>query len=110
MIRNYFLTAWRNLKKNKLSATVNILGLTVAFSCCILLFLTVYREFSYDDFQQNKDRLYKVYGVSYAPDEDKKGDAMSYPMGPAIKTEVPGVAKVSSIMNGGAGIRSITTF
>ncbi len=105
MIRNYFLTAWRNLKKNKLNATVNILGLTVAFSCCMLLFLTVYREFSYDDFQQNRNKLYKVYGVSYAPDGDKKGDAMSYPMGPAIKTEVPGVAKVSSIMNGGSGIR-----
>ncbi|HTI94168.1 MAG TPA: hypothetical protein VL727_26420, partial [Puia sp.] len=63
MIRNYFLTAWRNLKKNKLNATVNILGLTVAFACCILLFLTVYLEFSYDDFQQNKDHLYKVYGI-----------------------------------------------
>lgn len=105
MIRNYFLTAWRNLKKNKLNATVNILGLTVAFTCCILLFLTVYREFSYDDFQQNKDRLYKVYGVTYDPSGDQKGDDMSYPMGPAIKTEVPGVAKVSSIMNGGSGIR-----
>lgn len=105
MIRNYFLTAWRNLKKNKLNAIVNILGLTVAFSCCILLFLTVYREFSYDDFQQNKAHLYKVYGVTYDPGGDQKGDDMSYPMGPAIKAEVPGVAKVSSIMNGGAGIR-----
>lgn len=105
MIRNYFLTAWRNLKKNKLNASVNILGLTVAFSCCFLLFLTVYREFSYDDFQQNKDKLYKVYGVNYAPDGDEKGGDMSYPMGPAIKTEVPGVVKVSSIMNGGSGIR-----
>ncbi|HEY4290595.1 MAG TPA: FtsX-like permease family protein [Puia sp.] len=105
MIRNYFLTAWRNLKKNKLNATVNILGLTVAFTCCILLFLTVYREFSYDDFQLNKAHLYKVYGVTYDPNGDQKGDDMSYPMGPAIKAEVPGVVKVSSIMNGGSGIR-----
>ena len=105
MIRNYFLTAWRNLVKNKLNATVNILGLTVAFACCILLFLTVYREFSYDDFQQNRDRLYKVYGMSFDPTGDERWDDMSYPIGPAIKTEVPGVAKLSSIMNGGSGIR-----
>jgi len=105
MIRNYFLTAWRNLRKNKLNASVNILGLTVAFVCCILLFLTVYRELSFDDFQVNKDGLYKVYGVSYKAAGDEKGSDMSYPMGPAIKAEVPGVAKVSSIMNGGAGIR-----
>jgi len=105
MIRNYFLTAWRNLKKNKLNASVNILGLTVAFTCCILLFLTVYREFSYDGFQQNRDRLYKVYGVSYKPDGDERGSDMSYPMGPAIKAEVPGVASVSSIMNDGSAIR-----
>ncbi|WP_431217216.1 FtsX-like permease family protein [Puia sp. P3] len=105
MIRNYFLTAWRNLRKNRLNASVNILGLTVAFVCCILLFLTVYRELSFDDFQENKDGLYKVYGVSYKAAGDEKGTDMSFPMGPAIKAEVQGVAKVSSVMDGGAGIR-----
>jgi len=105
MIRNYFLTAWRNLKKNKLNASVNILGLTVAFTCCILLFLTVYREFSYDDFQRNGDKLYKIYSVSHRPEGDEDADAMSYPMGPTVKAEVAGVARVSSLMNGGAGIR-----
>ena len=105
MIRNYFLTAWRNLRKNKLNASVNILGLTVAFVCCILLFLTVYRELSFDGFQVNKDGLYKVYSVGHKPAGDEKGDAMSYPMGPAIRDEVQGAARVSSIMNGGAGIR-----
>lgn len=105
MIRNYFLTAWRNLKKNRLNAVVNMLGLTVAFTCCILLFLTVYREFSYDDFQANRSRLYKVYNVSYRPDGDEKDDAMSYPMGPALKAEVPGIEAVTSIMGAGSTLR-----
>lgn len=105
MIRNYFLTAWRNLKKNKLNASVNIVGLTVAFTCCILLFLTVHREFSYDDFQQNKSNLYKVYNVTHAPNGDEKDDAMSFPMTPALKKEVPGVLKVTGIMNGAGAIR-----
>jgi len=105
MIRNYFLTAWRHLKKSKLNASVNVLGLTVAFTCCILLFLTVHREFSYDDFQVNKESLYKVYNVNYAANGDERDDAMSYPMGPALKAEVPGVVKVTSVMNAGSGIR-----
>jgi ABC-type antimicrobial peptide transport system permease subunit len=105
MIRNYFLTAWRNLKKNKLNASVNILGLMIAFTCCILLFLTVHREFTYDDFQVNKEKLFKVYNVSYAADGDEKDDAMSYPMGPALKAEVPGMLKVTAIMNAGSTIR-----
>ncbi|HEY6899960.1 MAG TPA: FtsX-like permease family protein [Puia sp.] len=105
MIRNYFLTAWRNLKKNKLNAVVNMLGLTVAFTCCILLFLTVNREFSYDDFQANRSRLYKVYNISYAPNGDEKDDAMSYPMGPALKADVPGIEGVTSIMDAGGTLR-----
>ena len=60
MIRNYLLTAWRNLQKNKFNAAINIIGLSVAFSCCILLFLMVRHEFSYDSFHRNASRLYQV--------------------------------------------------
>jgi len=75
MIRNYFLTAWRNLKSNRLNAFINVLGLAVAFTVCILLFLMVSFEFSYDKFQKNAGVLYQAYNLSHAPDGDEKGSA-----------------------------------
>ena len=56
MLRSYFLTAFRNLLRNKLNALVNIIGLAVAFTCSILLFLMVHYEFSFDKFQKNGDK------------------------------------------------------
>ena len=105
MIRNYFLTAWRNLSKNKLNASINVLGLTVAFTCCVLLFLMTNFEFSYDGFQINAAHIFKVYTVSHTPNGDEKGTSMSYPVAPSIKTEVPGITGATSIMYAGMGIR-----
>ncbi len=105
MIRNYFLTAWRNLVKNKTTALINVTGLTVAFTCCILLFLIVQYEFSFDRFQQNKAQLYKVYSFSHTSDGDWKSSSMGYPVAPALKTEVPGIIRSTSVMWAGEGIR-----
>src|SRR5580692_9399415 len=105
MLRNYFLTAWRNLSKNKLNAFINVLGLTVAFTCCILLFLMTNFEFSYDGFQKNAAHIFKVYNLSHTPNGDEKGTSMSYPVAPSMKSEVPGVIGATSVMYGGMGIR-----
>jgi putative ABC transport system permease protein len=65
MLRNYFLTAWRNLLKNKVNALINVIGLAVAFTCCILLFLTVQFEFSYDRWHTAIGRLYQAYDLAH---------------------------------------------
>ena len=105
MIRNYFLTAWRNLRSNRLNAFINVLGLAVAFTVCILLFLMVNFEFSFDKFQKNAGKLYQAYNLSHAPDGDEKGSAFGYPAAPSFKTEVPGIEKATSVLGGGRGIR-----
>lgn len=104
MFRNYFITAWRNLVKNKLNASINIIGLSVAFICCILLSLTVYFELSYDSFHKNINSLYRAYSVSHKPDEDAFSASFAYPAAPAFK-QVQGIAKASRYMSGGNGIR-----
>lgn len=105
MLRNYLLTAWRNLGKNKLTASINVLGLSVAFTCCILLFLMVRREFSYDGFHTNADKLYKVYSLSLKTDGDVRSSSMAYPAAPTFKAEAPGIVKSTPILWGGSGIR-----
>ena len=97
MLRSYFLTAIRNLSKNKLNASINIIGLAVAFTCSILLFLMVHYEFSFDRFQAKSDRLFQVYNLAHEENGDTKGDVLSYPVVPAFKTEVPGVVRATAI-------------
>jgi len=53
MIRNFFVISLRNLLKRKGYTTLNILGLTIGITCCLLIFQYVSYERSYDTFQKN---------------------------------------------------------
>lgn len=105
MIRNYFLTAWRNLRSHRLNAIINVAGLTIAFTVCILLFLMVHFEFSFDRSLKNGDSLYMAYNLSHTAEGDEKDESFGYPAAPAFKKEVPGIMRTTSVMNGGRGIR-----
>ncbi|QEC79836.1 ABC transporter permease [Mucilaginibacter ginsenosidivorax] len=52
--------AWRNLKKNKLYAFINILGLTIGIASCLLIGIYIKHELSYDNFQANGDRIVRA--------------------------------------------------
>ncbi|HEY9195254.1 MAG TPA: ABC transporter permease, partial [Mucilaginibacter sp.] len=52
--------AWRNLKKNKLYAFVNILGLTVGIASCLLIGIYIKHELSYDRFHTNAERIVRA--------------------------------------------------
>jgi putative ABC transport system permease protein len=60
MIRNYFKIAWRNLMKSKVFSSINIIGLTTGITVCMMIFLFVMHEFSFDDFHQNGKLIYRV--------------------------------------------------
>jgi putative ABC transport system permease protein len=60
MLKMYFKIAWRNLAKSKLYSLVNIGGLTIGITSCILIGLYIANELSYDRFNKNADRLVRV--------------------------------------------------
>ena len=60
MFRNYFKTAFRNLLRNKFYTSINIIGLAVGLATCLLIFLYVIDELSYDKYNANADRIYRV--------------------------------------------------
>jgi len=99
VFKNYLLVARRNLQKNKLHAFINIAGMAVAFSCSIFILLLVYRHFSYDDFEVNKNSLFKVYYYAIGPNGEETSTQMAYPLTPALKTENVGIKKATSILN-----------
>jgi putative ABC transport system permease protein len=60
MIKNYFLTAWRNIKRQKAFSAINIFGLAMGLACCLILLAFVRQELSYDDFHTDSDRIFRV--------------------------------------------------
>src|SRR4028118_124903 len=64
MLKNNFKIAWRNLLNNKIFSAINIFGLAVGLACCILMFLFIQHELSYDKFHANSKNLYRVTSVA----------------------------------------------
>ena len=60
MFKNYFNTALRGLKKNKLFSVINIGGLSLGLACCMLILLYVKDELSYDHFHEKKDQIFQL--------------------------------------------------
>ncbi|OOG77275.1 hypothetical protein B0E43_06020 [Algoriphagus sp. A40] len=60
MYKSYFKIGWRTLLRNKEYALINIAGLALSITCCIVIFVLVKHHLSFDDFHQNKDRIYRV--------------------------------------------------
>lgn len=60
MFKNYFKTAWRNLVKSKVFSFINIMGLTIGITVCMMIFLFVMNEFSFDNFHKDGDRIYRL--------------------------------------------------
>lgn len=101
MIRNYFKTAIRNLIRNRGYAAINITGLTVGISACLLIFLVINYETSFDNFHADKERIYRVStrfdrgdGVGYTR-------GICYPAGKQLRLDFPQLEKVASISSAG---------
>ncbi|MBN1621606.1 MAG: ABC transporter permease, partial [Endomicrobiales bacterium] len=60
MLKNYFITAINNLIKNKLYSIINIAGLAIGLSACIIIALYVKDQYSYDKQWKDSDRIYRV--------------------------------------------------
>jgi len=60
MIKNYIKTAYRSLKKNKGFTILNVLGLSVGLATCLLIVFYVVDEYSYDRYNVNADRIYRI--------------------------------------------------
>ena len=91
MLKNYFKIAWRNLKKNKLYGFVNILGLAIGITSCILISLYIESEWSYDRFHKNADRITRVTMEYSNGGTVRKYATTGTKVGPQLKRTFPSV-------------------
>jgi putative ABC transport system permease protein len=60
MLKNYFITAFRNLSRNKLHALINIIRLAIGITTGLMIISYVSYEFSYDKYLINHDRIFRL--------------------------------------------------
>ena len=93
MFTNYLKVTVRNLWKYKASSFINLLGLTVGLTACLLIGLYVQHEFSFDKHQAKGDRIARVimeYGFEGSP-ETEKGNFTSTKVAPVFSRTFPEV-------------------
>ena len=87
MLKNYLLISFRNIRRNKGSALLNILCLSLGMSTFLFIFNYVQFEYSYDEFHLNADRIYRVETDTYFRQEIRKTDAFTpYTSGEKLKS------------------------
>ena len=92
MLRNYLKIAWRNLRRNKTYAVINVAGLALGISCCILLALFVSSEWTYDRFHEKADRIVRVNRTKPNPSGDRVTHATTpAPLASALTATFPEV-------------------
>ena len=98
MWKNNFKIAWRNLTKNKISAAINIFGLSIGLACCILMTMFVQHELSYDKFHKNAANIYRVTSIADGPNGKVNLAITPAAWAPLIQKDYPEVKQVSRVL------------
>ena len=99
MFKNYFKTASRSLIRNRNYTIINIAGLAVGIAVCMMIFIIIQFQTSFDDFHAKKDRVYRVLTESHHADVGTitYGKNVPFPMPAALKTAFPQLEQVAPI-------------
>ncbi|MGZ3874437.1 MAG: ABC transporter permease, partial [Mucilaginibacter sp.] len=106
MIRSTIKTAWRSLVRHRSYTAINVAGLTVGIAACLLIFLVVQYETSFDTFQAKKDRIYRVTGFVTQPSLNFQS-GVPFPFPGALRLDMPQLKGVAAIMRNGGSFFSI---
>ena len=103
MIKNYFKIAFRNLMKYKFISFINLFGLTIGLTCCLLILTYILNEISYDKYNKNAERIYRVTRSFNNEDGivSLNLSTVSPPFGYYLPTDFPEIEKMTRLLNNG---------
>jgi putative ABC transport system permease protein len=87
MFKSYFRIAWRNLLRNKVYSSINIVGLGTGIAVSLLIGLWIWDEVSFDSYFQNRDRIARVMLNQSNNGETYTGGTIAMPLGDALRTQ-----------------------
>lgn len=95
MITKDIAFAFRNIARNKLLATINILGLSIGVSACLIIFLIATYELGFDTFQPDRDRIYRIYSQFQGP-YHQTNPGVPTALGVAVQEYFTGIESVTN--------------
>ncbi|WP_018478947.1 ABC transporter permease [Pontibacter roseus] len=100
MLRNYFKTGFRNLVRQKVYSVINIAGLAAGIAACILIFLYVKDELSYDRHHAKADKIYRVTRdfVSNDGSVSLHLGHVAPPFGPLLEQDFPQIESIARLL------------
>ena len=103
MLKNYFKIAFRNLMKYKFISFINLFGLTVGLTCCLLILTYILNEVSYDKYNKNAERIYRVTRSFNNEDGivSLNLSTVAPPFGHYLPTDFPEIEKMTRLLNNG---------
>src|SRR6201994_4749582 len=106
MIKNYLRIAWRNIARHKFISFINIFGLTIGLTCCLVIVTYIINELSYDRYNENADRTYRVTRIFYSRDgsENLHLSSVAPPFGPLLKVAFPDIEKMTRVLPSGTTV------
>jgi putative ABC transport system permease protein len=102
MLKNYFITALRNIIKNKFYSILNIMGLAIGIVCSILILLFVREEVTYDKHYKNWEHIYRLESNFTFSGTESNFAQVAIPLLPAMKTEYPEIKGITRFGSFGA--------
>ena len=93
MLKNYFKIAFRNLFRQKVFSVINVLGLAIGLTVAILVFLDVHDEFTFDSFNINADKIFRVVQTSKIGESEGYYSRISNAWTDKIKAGIPEIKK-----------------
>jgi putative ABC transport system permease protein len=101
MIKSYLITAFRNLFKHKSFSAINIIGLSLSMTVCLLIINIILDQLSYDNFHPDKERLYRILTNDEMSDEIvTKFASTAFPLAQYMEENYPVVENSVTIYNG----------
>ncbi len=105
MIKNYFISAYRSILKNKFYSALNIFGPAIGITCAILILLYVQEELTFDKHYKNYDRIYRLESDFNISGKATLAALTPIPMAPTLKDEYPEIKEFARFA--GFGITDI---
>ena len=99
MFRNYITIAFRNLMKHKGFSFINIFGLSIGLTCCMLITLYIFHEYSFDEHHEKGDRLFQLNQVFINSGERESSATIPAALTVAVEQEFPEVEESTKMLS-----------
>jgi len=102
MIKNYFKIAFRNLMRGRFISFINLFGLTIGITCCLLILAYIINELSFDKYNKNAKEIYRVTRSFNNPETGAVNlnlSTIAPPFGPLLQQDFPAIKKITRLLD-----------